>query len=121
MRMARTNFSSQVELPCTVSCGERGVRKIAGTVFQIESGRLLLRLTRAKHMLLCLGEEVRIDVHLPAEAGIAEKDLTIRGRVSEITELEHFLDYVLMFRRAQFRDRHQSHVPGSAFEAGLEM
>ncbi len=106
MRPTAPQFYSQLELPCTVSQGERGERKLAGTVFRIESARLILRINTKKHGLLRLGEEVRLKVHLPAEGGISAKDLTLRGRVMVISDSEgRAQTYVLSFRRAQFTDR----------------
>jgi hypothetical protein len=122
MRSGAPEFSSRLELPCTVSHGD-GEVKLRGVVFQIESARVTLQLKRRRQALR-LGDEVRLDVHLPAEAGIAAKDMTVRGRITQISDHRDGAEiYVLSFRRAQFKDRLKASAPvkSKAAPAGWRM
>jgi|SRR5579862_7421034 len=108
MRTVSTRFISQIELPCTVTCGEDGKVKVSGTAVRIESARLVLRVRSAKQAILRLGDEIRLNVHLPAQEGIAAKDLSVRARIIEVSEMrEGARTFVVSFRRAQFKDREQ--------------
>lgn len=105
------NFNSQIELPCTVSCGENGKYKLAGTAVRIESALVVLRIKKVRQALR-LGDEVRLNVHLPAEAGIAAKDLAIRARIVHISDARQGVrTFVVSFRRAQFKDRDEAPPP----------
>jgi len=112
MRAAAREFTSQIELPCTLSCGENGDCKLIGTAVRIESTRLVLRIRKAAQTLPRVGEQVRLNVHLPAQAGISAKDLTVRARIIEASDARQGVQtFVVSFRRAQFKDRNQASAP----------
>src|SRR5262249_29374295 len=104
--MKSTVVTSQIELPCTVLYGQAGEQKLSGTAIRIESARMVLRIPGSEGTAPHLGDEVQLNVHLPAEAqGIAAKDLSARGRIIEVNQMaEDVRTCVLSFRRAQFKD-----------------
>jgi hypothetical protein len=112
MRAVARHFSSQIELPCTVSCGQDGEFKLAGTAVSIESARLVFRIKANKRLIPRLGDYVLLNVHLPAEAGIAAKDLSARARIIDISDvMDGTRTIVLTFRRVKFTDREPSVPP----------
>src|SRR6185437_12412056 len=100
-------FSTRVELPCTVLCGTDAVQKLSGTAVRIEPASMVLRIAGKPRALPRVGEKVDLDVHLPVNLEIAgAKDLSIRGLIVEVTETDDGAhQFVLSFRRAQFKDR----------------
>ena len=105
MRASVRDFTSQIELSCTVFCGENGEFKLTGTAVRIEPALVVLRIKKVKQALR-LGDQVRLNVHLPAEPGIAAKDLAIRARIIQISDgRQGVRTFVVSFRRAQFKDR----------------
>lgn len=107
MNTSARGFSSHVTLPCTVSCGPEAGQKLNGTALKIEPGSMILRLTATSRMFPQVGDKVDLDVHLPVNFELAgAKDLSIRGQVLEVTEMrDGSRQFVLSFRRANFRDR----------------
>jgi hypothetical protein len=107
MRLVSRQLSSPIELPCTVSCGEdEGIFRVEATAIGIESTRMVVRIRERKGMLPSLGDQVRLDVHLPAEAGVTAKDLSVRARIIQVSEADRGMrTFTLSFRRAQFKDR----------------
>lgn len=119
MRAIAAEFSSHVELPCTLWWGKKDKFKLLGKAICIESTRLVLRVRNPQHAFPMVGDEVRLNVHLPAEAGFAARDLSVRARIVEVSGAsESARTFVVKFRRAQFKDRnevperHQIHVVG---------
>ena len=111
--MKGTAITSQIELPCTVLFGQDGELKLSGTAIRIESARMVLRIPGSEDAAPHLGDEVQLNVHLPAEAqGIAAKDLSARGRIIEVSQMgDDVRTCVLSFRRAQFKDRNGESAP----------
>lgn len=106
MRPIAREFSSQIELPCTVSCGANGEFTFVGTAISIGSTRLVFRLKGSDPSFPRVGDTVRMNIHLPGEAGLAAKDISTRARIVDVSELADGVQtFVLSFRRAQFRDR----------------
>ena len=121
MRATAREFTSQIELPCTLSCGENGDCKLIGTAVRIESTRLVLRIRAAAHCTPRIGDQVRLNVHLPAEVGIAAKDLTVRARIIEASDARLGMQtFVVSFRRAQFKDRIQAPPAKKAIAAAVK-
>ena len=101
------SFSSDVELPCTVSLGPDAGRKLAGIAVKINSASMVLRIGGTAELLPVIGEKVYLEVHLPVNFEHAgAKDLSIHGRIVNVTEMrDGGRQFVLNFRRAQFKDR----------------
>jgi hypothetical protein len=121
--MKANALTSRLELPCTVLCGPKGECKLSGTAVWIESARMVLCISGRKRNVPRVGDEVRLNVHLPAaEQGIAAKDLSVRARVVEVNEVqEGFRTFVLNFRRVQFKDRDEEIRPGRMMHNKWEM
>lgn len=108
MRANPREFTSQVELPCTVLCDGADTGQIfAGTAVRIDPARMVLRVPGQTRLLPRLGDQVQLDVHLPVSSERAgAKDLSVRARIVEVTESpDGVRTYVLSFRRVQFKDR----------------
>lgn len=113
MRANARAFASQIELPCTVACGDDEGFKLRGTAVRIDPARMVLRIQGRNRTRPRVGEEVQLDVHLPVNAqGFVPKDLRLRARILEVTEVRDGVrSFVLSFRRAQFKNRSEPAPP----------
>lgn len=121
MKSSARLFSTQVKLPCTLSCGRDAAQKVSGTAVRIEPGSMVLNLAGpAKNLSPQVGETVGLEVHLPVHFDlIGAKDLSIRGLIMSVKEMEDGArQFVITFRRAQFKDRNGLNGSGQAKRKG---